>query len=46
MAGIIIKRFTSAAQWEKYWKDRLNIEGKVIMLIKEIKVIAPQPLGR
>jgi hypothetical protein len=46
MARIIIKRFTSAAQWEKYWKDRLKIEGKVIMLLKGIKVIAPQPLGR
>lgn len=46
MAPIIIKRFTSAAQWEKYWKDRLKIDGKVIMLLKEIKAIAPQPLGR
>jgi hypothetical protein len=46
MARIIIKRFTSAAQWEKYWKDRLKIDGKVIMLLKEIKAIAPQPLGR
>ena len=46
MARIIIKRFTSVAQWETYWKDRLKIEGKVIMLLKEIKAIAPQPLGR
>jgi len=46
MARIIIKRFTSAAQGEKYWKDRLKIEGKVIMLLKEVKVIVPQPLGR
>lgn len=46
MARIIIKRFTSAAQWEKYWKDRLKIDGKVIMLLKEIKAITPQPLGR
>jgi len=23
MAGIIIKRFTSAGRWEKYWRDKL-----------------------
>lgn len=30
----------------KYWKNRLKIEGKVIMLLKKVKVIAPQPLGQ
>ena len=46
MARIIIKRFTSSAQWEKYWKDRLKIDGNVIMLLKGVKVIDLQPLGR
>jgi len=46
MARIIIKRFTSAAQWEKYWKDRLKIDGKVIMLLRDVKLVSPQPLGR
>ena len=46
MARIIIKRFTSAAQWGKYWKDKLKIDGKVIMLLRDIKLVSPQPLGR
>ena len=46
MARIIIKRFTSAQQWQEYWKNRLNIEGKVIMLLRSIKTVPPQPLGR
>ena len=46
MARIIIKRFTSAAQWEKYWKDRLKIDGKVIMLLRDVRLVSPQPLGR
>ena len=46
MARIIIKRFTSANQWEAYWKKRLNIQGNVIMVLKGIKATSPQPLGR
>ena len=30
MARVIIKRFTSAAQWDEYWKSRLKIHGKVL----------------
>jgi len=29
MARIIIKRFTSAGEWEKYWSKRLRITGQV-----------------
>jgi hypothetical protein len=36
MARIIIKRFTSANQWEAYWKKRLNIQGNVIMTLRSI----------
>jgi len=46
MARIIIKRFTSAGQWEKYWKDRLRIQDNVILALKSIKVKNPQTLGR
>jgi len=33
----IIKRFTSANQWEAYWKKRLRIQGNVILTIRCIK---------
>ena len=46
MARIIIKRFTSANQWEKYWRDRLRIQGNVLLILKTIKVENPQTLGR
>lgn len=46
MARIIIKRFTSAGEWEKYWRKRLRINGNVILSLRSIKVIYPQPLGR
>jgi hypothetical protein len=46
MARIIIKRFTSADQWEKYWQSRLNIKGNVMFLLRSIKATSPQPLGR
>jgi hypothetical protein len=46
MARIIIKRFTSADHWEKYWRDRLRIEGNVMLVLKSIKVENPQTLGR
>jgi len=46
MARIIIKRFTSADQWEKYWKKKLRIQGNVILILKSIKVKNPQTLGR
>jgi len=46
MARIIIKRFTSAGQWEKYWHDRLGIQDNVMLVLKSIKAENPQPLGR
>src|SRR4030042_4390777 len=46
MARIILKRFTSAGEWEKYWQKRLKINSEVILTLRSIKVISPQPLGR
>ena len=46
MARIIIKRFTSADQWEKYWRDRLRIQGNVLLILRTIKVENPHTLGR
>ena len=46
MARIIIKRFASAGQWDKYWKKKLRIQGNVILILKSIKVQNPQTLGR
>jgi hypothetical protein len=46
MARIIIKRFTSAGQWEKYWKKKLRIKGNVALVLRSIKAIDLQPLGR
>lgn len=46
MTRIIIKRFTSAKHWQDYWKKRLKINGNVIMLLRCIKTVTPQPLGR
>lgn len=46
MARIIIKRFTSAGQWEKYWRDKLRIQDNVMLVLRSIKVENPQTLGR
>lgn len=46
MARIIIKRFTSAGQWEKYWRDKLRIQDNVLLVLRAIKVENPQTLGR
>jgi len=46
MARIIIKRFTSAGQWEKYWRKRLRIQDNVLLALRAIKVENPQTLGR
>ena len=46
MARIIIKRFTSAGQWDKYWKKKLRIQNNVTLILKSIKVQNPQTLGR
>jgi len=36
MARIIIKRFTSAEQWDKYWKKKLMIKGNVVLVLRSI----------
>ena len=46
MARIIIKRFTSAGQWGKYWRNKLRIQGNVLLVMRAIKVENPQTLGR
>jgi len=46
MARIIIKRFTSADQWEKYWKKKLKIKGNVVLVLRSIRATDLQPLGR
>ena len=46
MARIIIKRFTSANQWEAYWKTRLRVRGNVILTLRNITATLPPPLGR
>ncbi len=45
MARIIIKRFTSAGRWEKYWRDRLRIQDNVMLVLRSIKVENPLTLG-
>jgi len=44
MARIIIKRITSANEWDEYWKKRLRIEDNVILIYKGVKVQGLQPL--
>ena len=46
MARIIIKRFTSAGEWERYWKQRLRIQGNVMLVLRSITATDLQPLGR
>lgn len=46
MARIIIKRFTSAGQWEKYWKKKLRINGNVVLVLRGITADDLQPLRR
>ena len=46
MARIILKRFTSATAWEKYWKKKLRIEGNVILVLRSIKTVSPPNMGR
>ncbi len=46
MARIIIKRFTSAGEWERYWKQRLRIQGNVILVLRSMTATDLQLLGR
>ena len=37
MARIIIKRFSTAQQWEAYWMKKLRIDGNVIMVYRGVR---------
>jgi len=41
MARIIIRRICSAEQWADYWKTKLGLTGKVIILFRGVKIAAP-----
>lgn len=36
MARIIIKRITSAGEWEKYWNEKLRLNGNVTMIFRGV----------
>lgn len=38
MARIIIKRITTAGEWDAYWKQRLRIIGNVVLIYRGVKV--------
>ena len=44
MARIIIKRITSANEWDEYWKKRLRIDDNVILIYKGVKLQPVPPL--
>jgi hypothetical protein len=46
MTRIILKRFTSAGEWEKFWRKKLRINDNVFLSIRNISVVTSQPLGR
>jgi hypothetical protein len=31
MAKMILKKFASQREWDKHWKDRLKLEGRVML---------------
>ncbi|MBR2440052.1 MAG: hypothetical protein IKB25_07665 [Lentisphaeria bacterium] len=35
---IILKRFTSANEWEQYWQDKMNCLDNVIVSVRNYKV--------
>lgn len=37
MARIIIKRITTAGEWEKYWEKRLRITGNVLLVYRGVQ---------
>jgi hypothetical protein len=36
MARIIIKRITSAGEWDDYWKKRLRLNGNVVIILRGV----------
>jgi hypothetical protein len=41
MARIIIRRICSAQQWTDYWKNKLRLTEKVIVLFRSVKIVTP-----
>jgi len=41
MARILIRRICSREQWINYWKTKLGLTGKVIVLFRGVKAVAP-----
>jgi len=39
MARIIIKRITNAGEWEKYWSDRLRLNGNIVLVFRGAKAL-------
>jgi hypothetical protein len=39
MARIVIKRIVDPAQWDRYWRRRLRIEGNVTLLLRSLRVV-------
>jgi hypothetical protein len=39
MARIIIKRITSVGEWEKYWNERLRLNGNVMLAFRGAKAL-------
>ena len=37
MAKIILKKFANQREWEKYWKEKLKLDGKVILRLGTFK---------
>ena len=40
IARIILKKFTNEKEWEKYWKEKLKIDGKVMLTIRNYNITA------
>ena len=41
MARILIRRICSPVQWINYWKTKLGLTGKVLVLFRGVKTVAP-----
>lgn len=41
MARIIIRRICSNQQWTDYWKTKLRLTGKVLILFRNVQTVAP-----
>jgi len=41
VAGIILKRFANANEWEKEWIERMNVIGDVVISVDNYKCLSP-----